>query len=599
MEDEEHIRDELLDKEDEEQIRYELSEAHLEIATETSFMFDYIDFYVAQSRDNTTVKEVMLYPFDFDGDADAGNYEFWDKVGQIVGNLMELQTLTINFFDGHVHGDEVHIPGWEILARILPYLRHKVALCAGTRAEDEEIQGLARAIHGHPMISEFSSQAGFTIANLGPWCSALATLPSLKKVAFGLEEPDTEDQRDLVNLEPLKELLRAPALRFVGFAPFYFTNALCHVVASALEETSSIIDITFSFECTFPGGGRAMIANALKRNATVTHVEFRDDFDESFCNTLAGVLLYNSTLQNLTLQLPSANSGRWLSSIFLSLGMNTTLKSLTVNIRDEFGDELCAAIRSGLAKNSTLETLALGAMFPSDDDGAVAARNALSFLRTNTTLKSLAVIFVRVRQRSYTSAFQLEAVKIIEENPFLESLTIETGNNIKFVELLELISALQRDTTLKTLGFQSVDEYFRYPLFFTDDELFFTDDEVSQLVPILMKNYGLERLVPDIPCADDRTVKAILRLNGAGRRYLIKDGASISKGVEVLSAVSDEIDCVFLHLLENPGLCNRRAAETTTISRRPGTTNLDESSSSGKRERAQSQPGKEPRRRLA
>jgi hypothetical protein len=57
--------------------------------------------------------------------------------------------------------------------------------------------------------------------------------------------------------------------------------------------------------------------------------------------------------------------------------------------------------------------------------------------------------------------------------------------------------------------------------------------------------------VPDIPCADDGTVKAILRLNAAGRRYLIKDGSSISKGVDVLSAVSDEIDCVFLHLLEN------------------------------------------------
>jgi hypothetical protein len=39
--------------------------------------------------------------------------------------------------------------------------------------------------------------------------------------------------------------------------------------------------------------------------------------------------------------------------------------------------------------------------------------------------------------------------------------------------------------------------------------------------------------------------------NRAGRFGLIKDGSSISKGVDVLSAVSDEIDCVFLHLLEN------------------------------------------------
>jgi hypothetical protein len=121
---------------------------------------------------------------------------------------------------------------------------------------------------------------------------------------------------------------------------------------------------------------------------------------------------------------------------------------------------------------------------------------------------------------------------------------------------------------------------------------------VEQLVQILMKNYGLELLAPDIPCADDRTVKPILRLNEAGRRYLIDDESSISKGVDVLSAVSDDINCVFLDLLENPSLCNRRAAETPTGRRQPGA-NHDESCRSRKRERTQSQPGKERCRRLA
>jgi hypothetical protein len=142
------------------------------------------------------------------------------------------------------------------------------------------------------------------------------------------------------------------------------------------------------------------------------------------------------------------------------------------------------------------------------------------------------------------------------------------------------------NTTLKTLDF-----YFYY-----FGNICFTVDEMNQLVSILMKNYGLERLKPAIPYANDRIVQAILRLNRAGRRYLIEDGSSISKGVDVLSAVSDEIDCVFLHLLENPNLCDRRAADTTTDTRRSGA-NLDESSSTGKRERSLSLSGKEPRRR--
>jgi hypothetical protein len=114
-----------------------------------------------------------------------------------------------------------------------------------------------------------------------------------------------------------------------------------------------------------------------------------------------------------------------------------------------------------------------------------------------------------------------------------------------------------------------------------------------------MKNYGLERLDLDIPCEDDKTIKAILMLNAAGRRYLIKDGSSISKGVDVLSAVSDEIECVFLHLLENPSLCDRRAAETSTTGSLRQSANLDESSSTRKRDRALSLAGAEPRRRLA
>jgi hypothetical protein len=56
-------------------------------------------------------------------------------------------------------------------------------------------------------------------------------------------------------------------------------------------------------------------------------------------------------------------------------------------------------------------------------------------------------------------------------------------------------------------------------------------------------------------------VDAILRLNGAGRRYLIQDGSSISKGVEVLSRVNDDINCLLLHLSENPRLCDRSAVE--------------------------------------
>jgi hypothetical protein len=46
----------------------------------------------------------------------------------------------------------------------------------------------------------------------------------------------------------------------------------------------------------------------------------------------------------------------------------------------------------------------------------------------------------------------------------------------------------------------------------------------------------------------------------------VQDGSSISKGVDVLSRVSSNINSVFLHLLENPRLCDRSAVEMSSSS---------------------------------
>jgi hypothetical protein len=214
---------------EEERVRDELSRFDIEITKGRSFMSRNIDSYVALSRDNTGVKFAELCPFD----SDAGNYEFWDKAGQIVGNLMELRMLIIHFlpctesdeeYNDDNEDDEAPSPDWETLTRILRFLRHKVKLCSSpgeSGTEVEEIQGLARAIHGHPMISAFCFLVKFKFANLGPLCSTLVTLPSLERVTLGLQEPETEDQRVLVNPVSFTNLLRAPALRFVSFYGFY------------------------------------------------------------------------------------------------------------------------------------------------------------------------------------------------------------------------------------------------------------------------------------------------------------------------------------------------------------------------------------------
>jgi hypothetical protein len=148
---------------------------------------------------------------------------------------------------------------------------------------------------------------------------------------------------------------------------------------------------------------------------------------------------------------------------------------------------------------------------------------------------------------------------------------------------MTLVPVLQHNVTLKMLSLHR------------NGNLRWKHGEDKRIASLLKKNYALESL-PNLEEAGD--VAAILRLNAAGRRYLIEDGGSISKGVEVLSAVRNEIDCVFLHLLENPRLCDRRAVDAASDS-----SDNDGSTSQvnhiGKREHGRAQnEGNESRRRL-
>jgi hypothetical protein len=117
---------------------------------------------------------------------------------------------------------------------------------------------------------------------------------------------------------------------------------------------------------------------------------------------------------------------------------------------------------------------------------------------------------------------------------------------------MALVTALRHNMTLKSLNLKGC------------QRLTLTHDEDKRMASLLKNNCALE-ILPGISLKNlkNRTgdVGAILRLNAAGRRYLVEDGSSVSKGVEVLSSVNDEINCLFLHLLENPRLCDRRAVE--------------------------------------
>ena len=75
-------------------------------------------------------------------------------------------------------------------------------------------------------------------------------------------------------------------------------------------------------------------------------------------------------------------------------------------------------------------------------------------------------------------------------------------------------------------------------------------------------NFGIED--DDLSWGRNRlckqAIETITRLNTAGRRYMLDNPADRPTGVAVLSEVNHSLDCIFLHLQENPSLCDFQQA---------------------------------------
>jgi hypothetical protein len=538
-----------------------------------------IDFFVSLSRDNRAVQRVFLYPYVLHGHDDDA---VWNKVGQALGNLQALEQLRISnrkFADDY-DCDVVLVPDWERLARILSHMRQIFAVNPHDNYEYNndcdswtvgEAQGLARAIRGHPTITRFDCDMIFPHESMDSLYSAWATLPALKSVS--LTSPQ-EDESTVANPESLTKFLRVSPLRSVYFSRFHFTSALCQATVNALVEGTAITNLDFR-NCSFSTVEcAAMMANGLGRNTSVISIVVSFEVDGRLSEALATALPLNSMLQQLSFGSGTYSSGAHIdwSPTFLALGRNTGLKFLKVNVRDSMEESLCTAMQNGLGTNTTLETLELKLAHLCDDTADLWCRT-FSFLRTNKTLKSLAVHVHRDVTESCMSAFLIGIVSMLQENATLEILYVQNDRNVIEAEAyFPLVTMLQHNTTLKRLQHSY------------NGRLSLTDDEDKRMAKSLQKNYALESL-PNIVSLGD--VDAILRLNAAGRRYLIEDGFSVSKGVEVLSRVDDNMNCVLLHLLENPNLCDRSAVEVASDDTEEGSISANLANHNGKREQGQ------------
>jgi hypothetical protein len=559
-------------------IRQALSKTTLKIEWDRACNgnFASVDSFAKLSKGNNIVQEVQLDPYWYQNRIRRSDPEWEEKLGRALGNLQSLKELRIEPIEENWGVFGVDPPDWKTVARVLQHVRQKITLSVrftymGEHGEGfESEEGFARAIRGHPTIQRFETDASFHVDSFGILASALATLPVLESaiLTHDIWHEHLEDLPDIEHPEHITTLLLSPSLRSVTFNDFCFPNSACQAVAIALR-TGSPITCLHLTNCRFPDGGAGSIVHALQRNSTLKtfSIVFEDEFDESASGALTSVLLGNKTLMDLTVRLRVQvgsmqfhhNRGTWLQSFFVAMRMNTSLKKLNVSYVCLTDELVGAALRDVLAENSVLEELVLGMEGSLDDSHLVSWRKTLPFLRNNKTLKSLTINVDCGFKEPRALALCLDTVAMLKDNTSLEILDIQ-NYGVGHDDYFTALESLQTNTTMKTLRLHPKSDAIR------------DDGKIKHLISLVKKIYGLESLDEGLVVRDPAgELDTVLRLNRAGRRYLIQPAGSIANGVEVLVAVRDDLGCLFYHLLENPLLCDidHRYMATGTIADGP------------------------------
>jgi hypothetical protein len=544
-----------------EAIRQNLLQTTLDIWSNDEF---FAEHFVKLSQGNDTVQEVLL---DLEEDL-LGDYKTLGLLEKGFGNLGALRVVTINFNGGFMrpYKPRRDIQGncldqareaaisfyWQAVTGVLRRVRNNFELRLEGEYDDElNYKKFAVAIKRVSTIRAFHSGDALPWRSANTIMSALASLPSLENVTLAF----CCDYKYPVacKFRGLTRLLKSPSLRSIEFSKIQFTSGVSRALLAAFEKGSFVTNLRFT-DCFLGGrpsedhtGTVHALVQALQRNLSVKSLSLTGNvFRELFYEGITSVILVNTTLVDLTLRtVGTGGGGRWLQPLFAAMRINSSLKSLNVDTFHLTDEIVCGALRDMLVNNSVLESLTLHFPESLDDTSMLSWRKTLPFIRDDATLKSLTIsLYGDIIFDPHATPFCFDTVAMLEGNTTLECLDIKNSFNSPdaYVAVFEY---LQPGSTLKTL---------RHSVFGLAS---MTEQEMNQVVSLVRKNYSLAVLDEGVS-AHDKTgeLGTLLRLNQVGRRYLIEDAASIAKGVEVLIGVSDDLGCLFYHLLENPTLCD-------------------------------------------
>lgn len=324
------------------------------------------------------------------------------------------------------------------------------------RALDDFVDSLQR--NARPPLEEFCVwdlhlEDEVTLDSL---VMALSSLPTLEKVALGVE--NTEREVPILNESSLVVLCHNPRLTSLRLANLGLdlkgvcilsqalemnTGALKNLelhgedlesdawvaIANMLEKNTSLERFSlFDFKGMDDGGAIAL-AEAMSKNSSLRHLSLENDDDSvsQYGNiAVAQMLGHNSTLVSLCFSSKGLNDDACVA-FAAALQGNMTLRELELGTYQggRVGSRGVSAIANMLPKNSTLQKLCMCCQQGLDDNGAVSIANGLTH---NKTLKHL---LIEDGDDAVTHQGYDALVKMLQSNTSLETIYHENAGDLK------------------------------------------------------------------------------------------------------------------------------------------------------------------------
>jgi len=417
-----------------------------------------------------------------------------------------------------------------------------------------------RFLYFHPSADETELiQPVYTI----PFHTSLGTLPKLKTIFIKGAKNTIVDPRQMgeIKIASLQPIFHATRVWGISLHGLRISQTINQEIADYMQRnSSSLVYFAMDEYCVVPPLDSEEMAMQVRQHPNLKYVSLACSNNTQFYQHWGRM----KELKILKLHAASDTQlhSRGLSSVLSAFGVGSILTKLFLHDYD--WDLHLIGLLGGCMggtrtiRHLTIETSKYGRL---DDDTWMDLAPAVA---RNSALASLAIAGELTPQGfcgPFSTCFSLH--KILEDLVVGSGSVIQRGRGLW--ELAQL--ALFLITTLTTMRSNIQCLKFHNAEVPSREDYFANGEEIREIIYQLKRNFWL-CACPLPRCCDPYAstqekhqyteVQIVLKLNKAGRKYLVENRWSKERAVGVLVQISDDLEAIYFHVREHPEMCLRK-----------------------------------------